>query len=76
MLLPVYIHVVPTWDRPFLSTKPPSDQVLEESKAIGGRLFVVELELPGFAMVDGTVRAVATLVDQTGIRLPDPTKPV
>lgn len=74
MLLTVYIHVVPGWDRPFVTLNPPTNP--QDFEAKGGKLFLIEAELPGFEKIDGVVRTRATPVDQPGIRLPSPMEPV
>jgi hypothetical protein len=66
--------MVPGWDRPFVTLSLPSNP--QEFVEKGGKLFMVEVDMPGFEKVDGTIRTTAKPVDYPGIRLPDPTKPV
>ncbi len=72
MLVPLFLTMAPGWDRPFVSTKYPDSAAVNPEWSV----FSVEVELPGFEKIDGVIRAVATPVDQPGIRLPDPAKPV
>ena len=67
MIVDLYILVVPGWDRPFVSTREPSQAFQQTAD---GKLFVAQVELPAFHKIDGVISVVATPANQPGIRLP------
>lgn len=71
MLVTVYICAYPGADRIFTTTVPPVHPMPD-----GAKLFLVEVELPGFERLDGVVRTAATPIDSEAIRLSTEVKSV
>jgi hypothetical protein len=73
MLVPIYMTLAPGADRPYVSTTPRPAGLPTPP---GWKFFRVDVELPGFDMLEGQIVAVATPVDQPAIRLLEIEKPV